>query len=884
MAGILAAGTLAVAQELPRRIADLSPQVESPLSPVRELADLDGTLFFAGWDVTHGEELWRSDGTPGGTTRVADLAPGAASSSPADLVAADGVLFFTAHDTETGWQLWCSDGTAAGTRRVTSEIGTGWSRPLNLTAAGDRVYFEVPRVENDNLCDVWTSDGTEEGTRPVPLTEPGTPLNTGILWMARELNGSLYFLDGDDALWGTDGTADGSGRVYPSLPDPGIWCSDLTVANGKLYFTVMNLSNGMRVWESDGTTEGTRTASWWDDSMSTEGYVLLIGTGDVLLFFVFDGAGDDRLWTSDGTLASQVLPSRRNDWLYLDAAPPVRFGKGILFAGVDAKRGVEPWFSDGTAKGTRLLKNLARSEFGSAPHGFVTTGKLAFFIANESSGGREVWVTSGNVTRKVADVRRGKAGSDPVDLTVSGKNAYWVADDGVNGNQLWCSDGSLQGTRRLTDWPGRRWGYDDSNVYSGQTLGRDGVFYFSAPGEELASALWSTDGTVEGTWQVTPPSRKGVGSSPSGLTNGGDRIFHHAWDGFGGYDLWMTDGSPEGSTVAHRVAEDSRTWWRGTVLGELGGKTIIIEQNNYIYRGLWRYEGGGQSPVPVAAGDAAPGAPGELLYFSRYDVATGLEPWVSDGTLEGTRLLKDVRPWTLYDPPGDVPSSLPLWLGTAGGKTFFSAEVIFKGRELMVTDGTPLGTVMAKDLQPSHGTTTFGDSYSWNGHLYFLATNDQHGAGLWRSDGTSEGTIQLKRFGNRNAIEAFHGLGAKVSEAGGKLCFVGSSPDEGAELWVTDGTPEGTSLVFDLLPGTRGSYPRELIAAGGQVYFSAADHRHGRELWRSDGTPGGTVMVQDLAPGWESSSPRGFAATGGKLFFQAWSPDSNTAPYVIDEP
>jgi len=91
----------------------------------------------------------------------------------------------------------------------------------------------------------------------------------------------------------------------------------------------------------------------------------------------------------------------------------------------------------------------------------------------------------------------------------------------------------------------------------------------------------------------------------------------------------------------------------------------------------------------------------------------------------------------------------------------------------------------------------------------------------------------------------------------------------GLELWTSDGTYLGTSLVRDIAPGAASSRPHGFAAAGSLLFFAADDGSSGTELWQSDGTAAGTRRVHDVAPGAASSNPRDLTLTGDRLYFAA---------------
>ncbi|MBZ4417357.1 ELWxxDGT repeat protein [Myxococcus sp. RHSTA-1-4] len=145
------------------------------LTHAGDMAAMGGKLYFAGATDAEGMdmELWRSDGTPGGTRRVKDLRTGHEGSEPIELTAVGRRLFFSADDGIHGREVWVSDGTETGTRLLVDlEPGLPGASPERLTALQGNLFFSAST--GGRGAEPWMSNGTPEGTVPLVEVAPGT--------------------------------------------------------------------------------------------------------------------------------------------------------------------------------------------------------------------------------------------------------------------------------------------------------------------------------------------------------------------------------------------------------------------------------------------------------------------------------------------------------------------------------------------------------------------------------------------------------------------------------------------------------------------------------------------------------------------------------------
>jgi ELWxxDGT repeat protein len=748
---------------VPYLVKDITTHPSGASSTPSNFTAAGDLAYFYATSGNQGRELWRTDGTSAGTVIVKDFVPGRASMnfSQAGLGKLGSTLFFSPGQEGA---LWKTDGSAAGTVFV-KDVG---GNIVGFTDDGKHLFF--PAATSGGL---WVSDGTAAGTHAI-VDASGAPL-VGVPFAAGD--GFVYVAGGTKGIFRTDGTPAGTKKISTLTKSLGaaVWdgptlyftaeqgivakidsATDAVTTLATLPSTTTSPTNeiafvGDAVYTVARQPPGLR-AVFRIDVASGEVSTVKAGTDakglnalNGKLFFFFSESGSLKPMISDGTSAgTQTLlqtgvtntsSAVRGGFVYFSTDTAVYRTDGtpagtiaiadvsgtgftvfkdlVLFAGTDAL-GIEPWRSDGTRAGTRMLRDIGYGTISTQPAQLTPVGASLFFIASHDDASPDI---------STARIWRSN-GYDAQPVTAPGVQASIVAA---------CRDGIL---------------FSSDGLYYADTSGNQKKLDAGHPPAACAgdraillfdTALKSIN-VVDGSFFTVPMPMTLQPRTP--LAAGG-RVFFTRMETISSESIWMTDGL----TTTH-LADGNATI---TFIGVAGSSLLYTTTG-----GIWSVPLTGGTPVNLGSpfGFSSQVTLGNTLFFFTRDASGPSALWKSDGTPAGTVAIGPVnspgpmvaagnRVFFLDNTilrvtsgvAGDLQTvtqtdGLPPGLGAAGGLVYFTKRDLNLGWELWSSDGTAAGTALAFDIVSGGDSSLPANFATTSTHLFFTATNFD-GNELW---------------------------------------------------------------------------------------------------------------------------------------------------------
>ncbi len=475
-------------------------------------------------------------------------------------------------------------------------------------------------------------------------------------------------------------------------------------------------------------------------------------------------------------LVKDINPSGDSEVIFL-----AQIGNTVFFRAKDGVNGRELWVTDGTEAGTNMVKDIYPGTFLDGPSisDYAVLGNKLIFRANDANEAN-LWISDGTSTGTslLKDIRPGKS-ANPRGLTEYNGKVYFAAIDDVNGYELWVTDGTTAGTQLLKDI---NTAPAASSIPSDFVATDIGLFFYAEPASGEMQ-LWVTDGTTTGTIALTT----------FGPVNGGGRL---------------------------------------SLVGNIGNDVVLYAETNDYGQMLIKVDATDLS-IDILA-DEVTGEPCVLdnkIYFTNDDATNGHELWISDGTIGGTQLLKDINA---------TGNSYPERNTIYNGKVYFSADNGIDGYELWVSDGTTAGTLMVKDILAT-GSATPLKFYVYNGKLLFAAADALGNFDLWQTDGTTSGTTRfMDLYPGGGDLPIYY----TYVIIGSKLYLTAKDGATNTQLWVSDAGANPTMLIPDIAPLNDPLLATEQLWDNGSgIYFRAEYSSIGSELYKLvDNTTGVTEL------------------------------------------
>lgn len=660
----------------------------------------------------------------------------------------------------------------------------------------EHVYFVAK--DGTQSRQLWKTDGTSENTTtftdkilPAPGSNPG-----GFLAVGNKVFFTATDKDLKRQVWKIENNI--PTRVTNLFPGANPYINyEMYELNGKALFIAADYNSNANLDTQDYqlyATDGSNTTllAGGNPEISNISLLHTKAVNGRFLYTETKAGIADGLWSTNGSTVSQLNSHNPiNYWSVILNNKLYYFVSTPLQGSPTPAEKIELWETDGitTQVTTNTVNSMVKIRLG-----YPVELNQKFYFSLQDGTGDALWVMESDtnngvkITREETINPNGSAGLG-YQAAVAGK-LYFIADNGVNGAEPMVFDPTLTTGPKIKL-------IKDLTV-NGNTSSRG----FIPVGDSLYFGYYDSSQSPSSRYlQINialDPSNPGfaTNSSYSGISQAAElaaNFYFIAYDAKIGVSLYRKNG---------QSADIVKTIWP------------YLQTANY-------YSG------EILQSLQFKGA----LYFMIEAPDTGRELWTSDGTTDGTHIVKDI-----------FPGSIGSWDGNRIGITstalYFSADDGNKGAELWTSDGTTQGTILLGDLNTGPTSARNNDVspvFYLNNKAFFFATPFCCDTRLYTTDGTNSGTLEVI---NTRSYSSQYWV------TNNRVVFEGYDPEHGEELFVSDGTASGTKLLKDINPTGNSSFSYHTLP-GTYLYFSAQTQT-GETLWRTDGTPDGTLQVANF--------------------------------------